>query len=295
MIISKTEYTDVLDAVVRPSSEAELASSAMERGKKVIHHAGTYWIETRPGFYEPMHWFARLRNEQIERPCFLCWGYRSTLHKDAAAHANGSLPLHLLGENDLFHYDEAYLPTKRRSQLRKARKVVQVVRVIDPTQFLEQGYDVLKSAVTRTRHGLIPTYYDYCRSMNKQVQGKSLLLAGLVDEIMRGYFIISAVNDVAYIDTVLLATEFLSTDIGTALVFEAVQVARRCPQIKYVVYGLHSIEDPRLGVFKEGMGFKVHLWPLKYQIPGVVNRLIGWRSPGKLYRLTGKSNSRLSG
>jgi hypothetical protein len=95
------------------------------------------------------------------------------------------------------------------------------------------------------------------------------------------------VDDVAYIDTVLLATEFLSTDIGTALAFEAVQVARRCPQIKYVVYGLHSIEDSRLGVFKEGMGFKVHLWPLKYQIPRIMCWLIGRRSPEKLYRLTG--------
>ena len=286
--MTRIMFSDISEAVIRPITETELALFTMKRGKKVVQHSGRYWVETARGFFEPVHWLARVPKEQINRPSHYCWGYRSCLHKEEAAYANGSLPIHLLDENDLTHYEEANLPAKRRSQLRKSRKVVQVVRIVEPEPYLEQGYDVLKSAVNRTHHGSIPAFDRYCENMQRQfAEDKSILLAALVDGQMRGYVVLSAVDDVAYIDTVLLATEFLSTDMGTALAFESVQVARRCPQIKHVVYGLHSVEDSRLGVFKEGMGFKIHLWPLKFRIPQIIRWIVGRQSPEKLYRLMG--------
>jgi len=288
--MSRAEFVDASEVVIRPSTEAEFADAAMKRGKKVIQRTGGYWMETVPGFFEPIHWLARMRIEDVKRPCPICWGYRSTLHMDDARHANGYMPIHLL--DDLDNYGEANLPSKRRNHLCKSRKAVQVVQVLDPRPLLDQGYDVLKSAVARTHHGSVPAFDQYCRNVRRQIEdSRSITLAGLVNGKIGGYVVLSAVDDVVYIDTVLLATEYLPTDIGTALAFETVQVSRRCSQIKNVVYGLHSREDPRLGVFKEGMGFKVRFWPVKYQIPQTMLWLIGWRWPDKLYRLTGRSDS----
>lgn len=286
--MARAEFVDASEVVIHPSTEAELADAVMKHGKKVIQITGRYWKATAPGFFEPIHWLARMRIEDVRRPCHNCWGYRSTLHMDDARYANGYLPIHLL--DDLNNYYEANLASKQRNQLRKSRKIVQIVQVLDPQPLFDQGYNVLKSAVARTHHGPVPAFDQYCCNIRRQIEDtRSITLAGLVNGKIGGYLAISAVDDVTYINTVQLATEYLPTAIGTALAFEAVQVSRRCSQIKYVVCGLHSREDPRLGVFKEGMGFKIHFWPVKYQIPRLILWLIGWRSPDKLYRLTGRS------
>ena len=206
---------------------------------------------------------------------------------DDAHYANGYLPVHLL--DDLDNYAEANLPSKRRNQLRKSRKAVKIVRIAQPEPLIEQGYAILRSAITRTHYGVVPAYDQFCRGIRKQIEGnKSITLAGLVNGRIAGYAVMSAVDDVTYIDTVALATEYLATDIGTALAFEVVQVSRRSPPIRSVVYGLHSREDPRLGAFKEGMGFKIRLVPVKYQMPRLIRWYIGWRAPHTLYRLIGQ-------
>jgi hypothetical protein len=246
----RAEFASVSEVVIRPSTEAELADAAMKRGKKVIQRAGRYWMETVPGFFEPMHWLARMHIEDVRRPCNMCWGYRSTLRMEDACHANGYMPIHLL--DDLDNYDEANMSPQPRRQLRKSRSAVQVVQVVDPRPLLDQGYDVLKSSVARTHFGSVPELDQYCRNIHGQIADTtSVTVAGLVNGKIGGYLVISAVDDVMYIRTVVLATEYLPTAIGTALMFEAVQVARRCSQIKSVVHGLHSREDPQLCVFKE--------------------------------------------
>lgn len=282
-------FINAAEVVIRSKTECELADEARKRGNKIVQSGGRYWSETVPGFFEPMHWLGRTRLEQMKRPYPICWGFRSALHSDEFRYANGNLPLHLLGEDDLDNYRESNLPPQQRRQLRKSRRAVQIVQILDPQPFLQQGYDVLKSAVARTNYGTVPDFDRYCENLHRQFRdAKRIMLAGLIDGHMGGYFILTAVDDVAYIDTALLATEFLPAAIGTALAFESAQVARRSAQIRYVVYGLHSIEDSRLGVFKEGMGFKVCYWPARYRIPRLVGWFIGWRWPHKLYRLTGR-------
>ena len=287
--MSILSYVNISETVIHSRTTAELASAAKKQGKKVIQSLGSYWQESIPGYFEPMHWLSRMTIDQVKRTTPYCWGYRSTLQLDNICYANGYMPIHLL--DDVDNYREASLPSKRRNQLRKSRKIVSVVQICDPQLLFDQGYHVLKSAVQRTGHGSVPSFTQYCFNIQQQIiNSKSITLAGLVNGNLAGYMVLSAVDDIMYIDTVVLASDYLSTDIGTSLIFEAVQVARRSEQIKIVVYGLHSIEDPKLGVFKDGMGFNVRFWPLRYQIPSVLLKYMGWRAPEKLYRLTGLNN-----
>ncbi len=284
--MATTLYKEVINSFIDSYSESELAIYEKRNGRKVLNIKGRFWKETFYGFYEPIHWLSCMDIEYIFRPTMRCWGYRSTLSIQDQSYANGFMPVHLLENID--GYTENTLPSKRRNQLRKSRKLAQIVQVIDPQPLYDFGYEILKSSVSRTGHGSITSYTKYCSdSCNQILDPKRITIAGLVDGVIGGYMVLFAVDQVMYIDSVIIATDYLKTDIGTALVFEAVQIARRSEGIRSVVYGLNSREDSRLGVFKEGMGFDVRSWPIKYQIPSLMLHALGLYSPDKLYRLTG--------
>jgi|APSaa5957512622_1039677.scaffolds.fasta_scaffold04237_3 hypothetical protein len=281
-------YQDIENVILPPLSEEQAAQRAMVSGKKVVRKSGRYWIARAPGFYEPLHWLACMTVGQAKRPTVICWGYRCSLRQQDVSHANGYMPIHLLDR--LEDYDLATLPSKRRNQLRKARKTTAIVQLLHPEPLIQQGYAILRSANLRTGYGKVPTAETYVHNIQRQfANGHNITLAALIGEEIGGYMVVSAVADTMYIDTVLLATEHLSTNLGTALAYEVAQVARRSAGVNKVVYGLHSREAEQLSKFKEGMGFGVHKWPVRYDINPLALSVLRKNCPDKLYRLTGLS------
>lgn len=285
--MSDLQMREFSEAVLVSMTEAELASWQREQGAHVVCHRGRYWKETRPGFYEPSHRMARLSAEEATRPVpLLCWGFRGALCEDDAAAANGSLPVHLL--SNLEGYDLQRLPSKRRNDVRKCRKLVKIVELTGPALLQEQGYEVVLSALKRTGHAKAPSKEDYLANVaGYTTPRRRLVLAGLIGTKLGGYFTGHAVNGTAYIDSVYIATEVLPTSIGSGLVFEFVQVCRRSSEIREIVYGQHTPEDRALCVFKEGIGFPLKHVPTKVGMNPIIRKFICWRRPHVYYRLTG--------
>jgi len=238
------------------------------------------------GFYEPIHWLACLRSHEVARPAMACFGYRTALHDDAAHLTNATMPLNLL--DNVQGYSIDILPGKRRTDLRKCRRLVQTVRLTGCRLLASQGFDVRASAAKRT--GVHGTDRDrYLASVDKFVHDRRrIVLAGLVHGNLGGYLTGYAVEDVAYIESVMIASEYLPTAIGTGLVFDFVTVCQKNSAIRRIVYGQHSIEDIALNTFKSGMLFpKVdvpcHLW----LSPGL-GAYMRWRRPYVYYRLAGR-------
>jgi hypothetical protein len=277
---------DVAEAALPVMTEAEMAQWWRDAGAQVSCHHGRYWTNNSRGFYQPVHWLACLKAHEAIRPTLWCWGYRTTLHAEAAGLANGYLPLYLL--SDVGGYSFERLPAKRRTDLRKCRKQVQIVQLTDSAVLVQQGYEVVVSAELRIGRGAPPERQRYMASVDRFVRNsKRMVLAGFVNGKLAGYLSAYAAENAAYIETVFLATEYLPTAIGTGLVFDFVQMCRRSPKIERVVYGQHSAEDPNLTVFKEGMGFPVTEIPCRVWVaPGLASYLRR-RYPYKYYRLTG--------
>lgn len=256
-------------------------------GTPVVKHRGRYWVKSVRGFYQPVNCMARMDSSEISRPAPLCWGYRASLSNEAAGMANSSIPLNML--SDLGNYTLDSLPAKRRSDFRKSERLVSFVEVTGPRLLLEQGFEVEMSAYQRTGHGTMPVRETYGRWMKQSFfdQPFQMVIAGLVDGKLGGFIVAYAIDDVVNLDQLYLSTDVLSTAIGTGLVFNFVQVCRRNPEFKHIVYGLHSIEDPRLVAFKEGMGFKCVKVPSRlWMLPGL-RTLVRMKKPYAYYRLAG--------
>lgn len=282
----------VSDATIVPKSEAELAHQLRRRGIRTTQAKGRYWMHTGGLFWQPVHWLARLPAADVHRPHGLCLGFASTVRAEDGEAAAGRMPLHLLSTTDLAAYDVPALPAKRRNQLRKAWKHVEFVEIFDPSPHLCRLHEVTCSAVGRFRGTKLPEFERLAAGLTRRLrEDRDLLTAGFVKGTLAGYFLVSVVSDVAYIDQVMLDTEYLSTDIGTGLTFETVIVLKRHGGIRHVVYGRHSREQPHLSSFKEGMGFKVTGWPVKFWLSPLLRRYMSWRAPDKLYRITGASKT----
>lgn len=266
-------------------TEADYATHLQATGVEVLFHRNRYWRKTSHGFYEPIHWLARLKLAQATAPTPLCWGFRAVLSKEDAHLANGSLPIHLL--TDLQNYKLQSLSASRRKNVRKCYRRSTVIRLRNSGLLKEQGYAVFSSASERTAHEPLLSKEHYLSKLPSCQGNTQLVLAGLIEGKLGGYVIGYAVDGVAYIHDVRIASEAFSSCVGIGLIFEFIQICRHSQQIYEISYGLHSREDKSLCSFKAGMGFSVKYVPTVVQINLLAARLIQWRYPDKYYRLTG--------
>jgi hypothetical protein len=280
--IGQTSETEVC-----PMSEADAANWYREQGVPVVYHRGRYWKETKFGFYEPIHLLARLKAEQTTCPKLLSLGFRASLCDEAIQVANGTIPVHLL--SNLESYDFQSLSSKRRNHLRRCYKRATIVQLFSPALLQEQGYEVYCSAETRFGNSNVLSKEVYLSQLEKDLSFKQrYIFAGLINNKLGGYMITYAVDQTAYVEQVLIATEALPSDIGTGLIFEFAQACRHSGKIREIVYGYDTPKDPALGIFKEGMGFPVRRIPSKVRVNPLIDPILRWRYPSAYYFMTGK-------
>jgi hypothetical protein len=261
------------------------ARHLLGQGTSVKHSHGTYWMETRRGFWEPTHWLARVGLEEANPPTGLCWGYRCATRGEAGT-GRASLPIHLL--TNVAGYDISVLDGKRRNQLRACWKRVEIVQLLDSTLLEEQGYGVVCSALKRTAHGRIPAQDEYLRGARRlMVNYPGVVLAGLIEGRLGGYLYGKAISGTGYIDGILIASEALPANIGTGLVYQFAKLCQQTGNVNEVAYGLHTPEDAHLTAYKENMLFPVERVPAKLWMLPLFRAVLRIFKPNALHRLTG--------
>ncbi len=286
--MSRYDYPDASLAVVQPLTEEQLAAQRARNGEKVRLVNGRFWRETLRGFFEPIHWLARLAPTEATRPA-LAWGFRAALDDEDTAAANASLPLHLIG--DLSTYEESTLPSDARRAIRRlARQEVQIIQVTDPRILRDQGYDILLDWHQRVgRPGPPLSRDEYLNEADKRVNSDGwLTLAAIEGNRLLGYQTAFAVDDVAYLHEIKVATAVLSRGLTAVLDFEAVKAFKRIDSVRRATIGLHEPEKPSLTAYKVRHGFPVVQVPARVWMLRPAELFLRLRSPMAYYRLTGR-------
>ncbi len=292
--MAEGETLEIGGSALVPLSEREFAAWQKERGIQVDCHRGRYWQNTGYGYYQPIHLMARLKPEEATRPSVLSWGFRASLSDEARDIANGSVPVYLL--SDLAGYDIRSLPPKRRSDLRKCQKLVRLVRLKGMAVSGEEIFAAAVSSAKRTGYWSPPPIQEFLSKIERDFgDERRYVIAGLVDGKLAGYIEGVAVDGTAYVQSVIIATEYLPTSVGTGLIFEFAQACRRTEGVREIVYGLFTPEDERLTAFKTGMGFPVVKVPARVSVNPLLASFIKRRYPAKYYRMTGIGVSFMNG
>lgn len=274
-------------ATLSPITELDLALMMRDQGASVIESSGRYWFASPPGFYHAVHWLAKMSKEETHRPRSLCWGFQTTLRIDDQNFANGSIPLHIMSGID--NYDMGALNAKRRNQLRKCHKEVEIVEIISPDVLLEDGYDVFRSAHQRTGYGKLPNQQTFQKLVISLFNPKrGVILGGLVNGQLKGYLLCYAIKSTAYLKFFHLASDSLQTNIGTGLIYEMVQIAKRSGGIAEIVNSPHTPEKPSLSAHKTDMGFPLVNVPSFVWFAPMTEPVVKRLRPYAHYRLTGQ-------
>jgi hypothetical protein len=285
----KEQFRDVGEACVPVVGETVMAEKLRRDGKHVVVHEGRYWADSRLGFYRPVNDLARLSVDEATWPTIRAWGFRACLTDSDARHANGALPAHLV--SDLDGFDEELLSSSQRYKLRKARRKAKIVELTGPALLHDQGYEVLVSARKRTGYGALPSRAGYLAALGRFGEpGGGIVLAGLIGGRLGGYITGYAVDGTAYVGTVVIATEALSTHVSTGLTYEFVFACRRSGNIHELVHGLHAPEDEGLCRYKEWLSLPVRHLPSRVKMVPAAAAFIRRRSPHVYYRMTGRGN-----
>ena len=287
MVCAVSQVRDISATAFAVLTEKEFAERRRAEGARVIEHAGRYWEQAgAPGYFQPVHLLARLTPEEAARPTPFAWGYRAVLTPEGAGAANGSLPIVRLP--NLEAYDFNRISSNRRTKIRKCHRVARLVQLTGPELLLEQGYEVVVDALSRTGHKVPPSRESFVTQVKHYFQGGHwCVLAGMIDGRLGGFVDGYVVDGVAYGCRAYYATWALPTNISTGLVFEFAQICRRLGTVRWLVNGLHCPEDAPLTRFKEEMGFIVDHLPTRWGMNVLAQSLIRWRKPYAYYRLTG--------
>lgn len=276
----------VTDPELTVMTEAEFALMRKHEGATVVQNDGRHWEVPTPGFYQPIHPLARFRADALRRPSLLCWGYRAALREEDEGAANCSIPVHLL--TDVQKFDESLLNRNHRRDLRKCRRQVELRRVRDPTVLLEQGYGVFRSAQLRVPFGRAMTKEQYQQRVARRASDPMrVFVAGLIHGRLAGYVESYAVDGVLYLHEIFVATEFLSSGIGTGLYVETIEIGARSGAIREVCSGIHTPERPGITAYKVSLGLQIVQIPAYIAWPTLVGAYIKARRPLTYYHLTG--------
>ena len=290
-------------ASVRPVSERELADWRAKRGERVLERLGRFWRMSRPGFWEPVHWLAGFRAEEVRRPA-ICLGFRAVLAEEDGSRANAAMPVHVLeGVPD---WGAERYRRSGQNRLRKAARVadesgiplssailaaeIDLVEVVSPEALECQGHAVLVSSLERTGVAKPPSREGYVDSLRRVgIGGPAIVLAGFRDERLVAYMSGWAVGSTAYSHNMLISSEALSSQVGTALVFAFVEACQRGGQIERVVNGQHSLEEDSLSAYKDGIGFPVRRFPAIARLAPGLGPVMRRFRPYVAYRVTGRT------
>ncbi len=284
--MSPRQTRDVSETSILWTTEEELAELRRTQGKSIVFHQGRYWEKKAFGFFNPIHRMARLSLEEAQSPTPLCWGWRAAL-KDSDRHAaNATMPVYLV--SDLANYTLEALNLKQRNNIRRCRKQVEMVEILQPDLLLEQGYHVVCSAHRRTGFDRLPSLNQYRKQIEELFSPRRMvILGGLVEGRLGGYTLNFAIGETAYGDRAYFATEALRSNIAAGLEFEWLQICRRTAAIREVFLGVHYRENQGLCRFKEAMNFPVRHIPARAWFAPGVQTLIQKLYPHIYYRLTG--------
>ncbi|MBN2411466.1 hypothetical protein JXQ31_07220 [candidate division KSB1 bacterium] len=272
-----------------PANINEFAEWKRSLGQKIIYKNGIYWEELRAGFFQPIHLLMRLNKSQIKTPAPLYWGIRSGLNEEEKNDANGSILYHTFPDFKTFGFHS--FSKNRRKNIRKCFNTAEIIEVRDGQLLKDQGYDVVYSSLSRTRHRKIPqrdAYLKGCTAYINNGDNSRMVLAGLVNGKLGGYLEICSVEGIVYVQTLFMATDAMKYCISAGLFYTIYMICQKSESVTEMAIGQPVTDDDNLNVFKKSMGQIVKSIPAWYKIIFPIKPILKLKYPDKYYRLTGQ-------
>jgi hypothetical protein len=292
-----SQTTEVEQRRLQVLSERQYAELAAKGGMAVHEHNGRYWRDSNQfGSFllVPIHWMAELTPEEVGFPRVSTMVTKARV-TDVSQH-NAFFNLHMIDDPRTYCFET--ISANTRNKIRKACRDGVEVCLASPELLEEQGYEVVRDSLKKSRYRNPPRKQDYIRSLTHTtfLGGARLVLAGLVpgqgDRQRLGAIATgTAIDGTAYGDDLYVAPWARKSNVGVRLIYAFIEVCQRTPGVDCIVLG-RATDDEALDSFKASMGIRRREVPARLAFRGplvrrAVELLVGAR-PGLRQRLYGR-------
>jgi hypothetical protein len=278
---------DWREATLPMMREADLARWVRAGGGKVVEVEGRFWAEVVPGFYQSLHYLARFTAAEFVRPSLLCWGMRAVLAEVDAPAANVATPVHVLP--DLAGYGPGRLCRRRRQEIAKAERNVDLVVLEKPDIVVQQGYALaLEAAARNPRNRPVPQAAFKTWVEDAFVAPGPIVLGMLLGNRLLGVSFSFAIDGIAYSHQAFIGCAGRSLHLDLLCFHAEALMAQQTPSIHTMVNGLHAPENEGLCDFKRRQGLVLAQYPSLTTMHPLAGSVIRHLRPHQFYRLTGR-------
>lgn len=281
---------------------AEFRASA---GSPIRYVDGRWWFS--PGVGNPGHFGDRSRLSRLlavwrpvdvlrpveppplRSPVRRSVGYFAAVNQGA----NSTVPTPLIPDVQDFGLDR--LTRGRRKTLRRSGARCSVTVLTDPDLLIDQGYDVSRSAGTRTGQTIHPSREAFTDQVRVSWVGSPpLVVAATSGGRLGGYLSGYAIGDRGYLFEHVIADWALPWYAGTALYWTGITTMQQ-GGVRAISAGPWFPEKPSLEAFKQSMGMRIVDLPVRGRLNPVLATYLRWSRPVTYRRLGGRGGPSIEG
>jgi hypothetical protein len=237
----------------------EYIEQQIAAGYDIHFHDGVWWQKKAPFFYQPVHFFQKLVPGEAKPKLLKSFlGYSHLVNNNR--YANKKYQAMILSATKLRQFSLECLPQKRRTKVRKGFRLLEVGRINDLKDVIDDIKDICISMSKRTHHGFSPQYY-----VDNYKKWKSFMLKefGLPNREWWGAFYKDQL--VAYTYSFLIEktmygsvlkshTDYLNMCPNDALEFTLIE---HCKNLKYCTeINVGDVSIQSIDKFKESFGYE---------------------------------------
>lgn len=244
-------------------------------GARFHQTRGVWWQEAKPFFFTALPLFRTLRPGEARPrwPAALA-GYQHAVPDGVAANA-------MLGVMVLWNpmaYDLNGLSANTRSHVRRGLKRIDVRRIEDAEQLVDDGYAINLSALARQEWGGDRSHYTNARRWATGLNATFALpgreaWGAYADGRLVAYLRAYALEEDIYISSVMSRTDALPLYPNDALLHRFLESCRDRSGLRRVVFGLWCAK-PSLNEYKQRFGFTVLSLRLYRRLNPVIRLLL---------------------
>lgn len=242
-------------------------------GAHVIYHGGIWWRRIKPFYSRPLHLLTAFPFDTGGPPLF----YSAVGYDHAVAdarEANAFLSLMVL--QDISRYELKCLSEAKRNKIRQGLKQVEVRKLDDIRDLIEQGPEINRSNLARwggDRRGYLDEWMWRQMIERTHVLGARETWAAYVNGRIVAYLRTYVLDETVYIAQGRSHSEYLRYRPNDALRHTLLMDCKVRPGVKNVISGLES-GRPSLTEYKKEFGFEVVKLPIYRRINPVVRYLL---------------------
>lgn len=247
---------------------AECTSRELARAGYAVHERdGIWWHQIAPGFCRPVDLLGAISPGTVRPRWSKSYlGYSHVV--PPGCQGNRPWAVMLLDSAKLKAFEINCLKPKRRSIIRKALRELEVRRMSDVDEVVNDMNAICVSFAERTGYGKPPSYYTQRRSQWETLlrhqfeMGSREHWGAFSSGRLIAYYVGVFTENTAYIGSARSHTDFLGLCPNDVLTFRFIEHCRECPGCDQVMFGDWTDDVPSLNAFKEQYGFVKTLMPV---------------------------------